>query len=150
MLDIIGRREEGRNQPHRANFQEGSTYFAASSHADVHFDTPAGSQDAYCSRNIIGNTQAEGRVILRTDGDDPEGGTGARQGPGHGRNGTITAADHKHTDPLAEGIPDHTGQVTALFHQVGFRHQLAGLHFMDHIDQLHGPGPGSPCTGIEY
>ena len=149
MLDIIGRREKGRNQPHRANFQERCADFAAGGHANVHFDAPARSQDGDGSRDIIRDVQAEGSVILRADGDDPQGGVCTGQGSGHGRNGAVTAAYHEHTDPLREGILDHPGQVAARFDQVGFRNELPGLHLMDHIHYLYGRWPGCPGTGVE-
>ena len=53
------------------------------------------------------DAQAEGHVVLRAGGDDPQGGARAGQGFGHGKNRAIAAADHEHADPLREGVPDH-------------------------------------------
>ena len=95
------------------------------------------------------NAQAEGRVVLRADGDDPQGSACAGQRSGHGRNGAVAAADHEHADPLREGILDHLWQVAARFDQEGFRHELPGLHLADHIHQLRGRLAGCPRTGVE-
>ena len=106
-------------------------------------------QDGDGSRDIRRDAQAEGGVILRADGDDPQGGACTGQGSGHGRNGAVTAAYHEHADPLREGILDHPGQVAARFDQVGFRYELPGLHLMDHIHHLYRRCSGCPRTGIE-
>ena len=82
------------------------------------------------------DAQAEGCVILRADGDDPQGGACAGQGSGHGRNGAVTAAYHEHADPLREGILDHPWQVAARLDQKSFWNELPGLHLTDHIHQL--------------
>ena len=149
MLDIVDRWEERRSQPHRACLQEGCADPAASGHAYIHFDAPAVPKDGDGSRDVIGNVQAEGGIILCADRDDPQGGGCTGQAPGHGRNGAITAAYHEHTEPLGERTLDQSGQVAARFDQVGFRYQFPGLHLVDHIHDLYWSWPGSPCAGIE-
>ena len=106
-------------------------------------------QDSDGSRDVRRDAQAEGGVILRADGDDPQGGVCTGQASGHGRNGAVTAAYHKHADALCEGILDHPWQVAARFDQVGFWYELPFLHLMDHIHYLYGRCSGCACTGIE-
>ena len=69
-------------------------------HANVHFDAAARAQDGDGGRDVRRDAQAEGRVVLRADGNDPQGGACTGQDPGHGRNGAVATADHEHPDPL--------------------------------------------------
>ena len=95
------------------------------------------------------DAQAEGHVVLRAGGDDPQGGACASQGSGHRKNRAIAAADHEHTNPLCEGVLDHHRQVAARFDQEGFGHELPGLHLVDHIHDLDRRSSGCPRAGIE-
>src|SRR5450759_751463 len=149
VLDIVGRRKKGRNQAYRASFQERGVNIAAGGHANVQFDSPAVSQDGDGSRDLRRDAQAEGYVILRADGDNPQGGRYASQGSGHGRNGTVTAAYHEHMNSLREGIHDHLRQVTARLDQKSFWDELPDLHLTDHIHKLDSRLIGCPRTGIE-
>ena len=123
----------GRNQPHRANFQERGGIFTAGGYANVHFDAPACAQNRDGSRDIRRDTQAEGGVVLRADGDDPQGGTCAGQHSGNGRNGAVTAAYHEHANSVMKRILDCPCQIAARLYQVYLWRNLPGLHLVDHI-----------------
>ena len=104
---------------------------------------------AMAAGDVRRDAQAEGRVVLRADGNDPQGGACTGQDSGHGRNGAVATADHEHPDPLRQSIPDRSGQVAARFDQEGFRHELPSLHLVNDIQDPDGRSSGCACAGIE-
>ena len=55
----------------------------------------------------------------------------------------------EHADSSRACFLDNAGQVSSRFDKVNFRHEIQGLHLMDHIYNFYGRRIVSSCAGIE-
>ena len=137
-LDIVGRRENGRSGPLPIQARKGPHDLSRTWRMPMStlMRRPV-RRMAMAAGISIWASQAEGHVVLRAGGDDPQGGARASLRRRPRKNRAIAAADHEHADPLREGVLDHHRQVAARFDQEGFGHELPGLH-LDHILDFDG------------